>query len=79
MLSVDDWISLPVKQPENFHPCILPEDIVLLSDPVSSCMLFIQVTDEPIFPSEDYDVKFKGYGFEHREDPLKDMEWYVEI
>ena len=37
----------------------------------------MQVTDEPVFLSEDYDVTFKGYGYEHKEDPLKDMERYV--
>ena len=75
MLSVYDWIGSRAKQPENFHLCISPEDVVLPSDPVSSCTLFMQVTDEPVFLLEDYDVTFKGYGYEHKkEDPLKDME-----
>ena len=74
MLSVYDWIGSRAKQPENFYLCISPEDVVLPSDPVSSCTLFMQVTDEPVFLLEDYDVTFKGYGYEHKEDPLKDME-----
>ena len=49
MLSMYDWIGSRAKQPENFHLCIPPEDVVLPSDPVSSCTLFMQVQDEPVF------------------------------
>ena len=41
MLSVYDRIGTRAKQPENFHLCILPEEVVLPSDPVSSSSLFM--------------------------------------
>ena len=66
MLPVYDWIGLLAKEPENFKLCSSPEVVAMPCDPVSSCTLYIQVTDESVLSLEDSDVTFKGYGSEQR-------------